>query len=607
MRKTFELRYHLAYFIALLAIVSASFGRGLYLLLFFLPLFMSYLLRRKGRVVLRGREGNIIAGLMTLGFIPLFFLQDVFVMALYYLLGLLSVKLFVSFGEKDYDHVTLLGFLTFSMSTTFLYSIWYMILYVLFILFLTFYLFIRIVPTDQILDRKVMQYMLFVFPLIIISAVLLFILLPRNPSMLFGSKAITQSGDFADLKVGMFEKENLSERVLFRVKPQFAQDRHLYIRLKVFTLFNGKEWSIAEKWKKEKDGRVIIGGNPGRMSRNYKVYLSARFSHVPLVDYPVLLLWNGGRFDYFPDLMQVKINRLPGKNRYTVFAISQPPIPLLYGSDYEYLQIPPALRGHLTEILRKIDFSRDTLGSIIEFLRKNHRYGRFTPQVDTLMPIIEFLIYNRPGECTEFATSFVLLARMAGYKARLVAGFLTEEFNTLGKYFVVREKHAHAWAEVFRDGRWVRYDPTPPSGSGGGLAMKIKEYYDFIQYLWFTKVVEYNYQDQMRIALKFTPYSWRLKTGIKKLAKYVFTGIFVMIFAGYLIFAFLLVPFEQRAVLKFVKYMEKKGFQRKKGETIMELAKRSKDKKAIEFVTEYYRVRYGKYSKNTLKQILKSL
>jgi hypothetical protein len=45
--------------------------------------------------------------------------------------------------------------------------------------------------------------------------------------------------------------------------------------------------------------------------------------------------------------------------------------------------------------------------------------------------------------------------------ARLVTGYQGGELNPVGNYLIVRQSHAHAWAEVWLDEQgWLRVDPT---------------------------------------------------------------------------------------------------------------------------------------------------
>jgi hypothetical protein len=51
--------------------------------------------------------------------------------------------------------------------------------------------------------------------------------------------------------------------------------------------------------------------------------------------------------------------------------------------------------------------------------------------------------------------------RNAGIPARVVGGYQGGERNPVDGYLVVRQSDAHAWAEVWLEGRgWVRVDPT---------------------------------------------------------------------------------------------------------------------------------------------------
>lgn len=76
-------------------------------------------------------------------------------------------------------------------------------------------------------------------------------------------------------------------------------------------------------------------------------------------------------------------------------------------------------------------------------------------------PMDQFLFETRKGFCEHFAASFVLLMRAAGIPARVVTGYQGGELNPVGQYLIVRQRDAHAWAEVWleADG-WVRVDPT---------------------------------------------------------------------------------------------------------------------------------------------------
>ncbi len=72
----------------------------------------------------------------------------------------------------------------------------------------------------------------------------------------------------------------------------------------------------------------------------------------------------------------------------------------------------------------------------------------------------EFLFENKKGACVEYATSMTLMARSVGLPARYTQGFLAVEKNDQNN-FIVREKHAHAFVEIyFPSIGWVTFEPT---------------------------------------------------------------------------------------------------------------------------------------------------
>ena len=75
--------------------------------------------------------------------------------------------------------------------------------------------------------------------------------------------------------------------------------------------------------------------------------------------------------------------------------------------------------------------------------------------------IDEFLFDTKAGFCEHYSSSFTFMMRAAGVPARVVAGYQGGELSRGGNVWEVRQKDAHAWAEVWLDGQgWVRVDPT---------------------------------------------------------------------------------------------------------------------------------------------------
>ena len=80
--------------------------------------------------------------------------------------------------------------------------------------------------------------------------------------------------------------------------------------------------------------------------------------------------------------------------------------------------------------------------------------------------LADFLLRTRAGHCEYFATATVLLLRAAGVPARYATGFSAQEYSRLEDAWIVRVRHAHAWARAHVDGRWVDVDTTPSVWAG---------------------------------------------------------------------------------------------------------------------------------------------
>jgi len=84
-----------------------------------------------------------------------------------------------------------------------------------------------------------------------------------------------------------------------------------------------------------------------------------------------------------------------------------------------------------------------------------------------------FLTTTHSGHCEYFGTATVLLLRQAGISARYITGYAVMESARHGDTYLVRARHAHAWALVYHTdtGNWGEIDNTP-SGWDGAEAAK---------------------------------------------------------------------------------------------------------------------------------------
>ena len=97
----------------------------------------------------------------------------------------------------------------------------------------------------------------------------------------------------------------------------------------------------------------------------------------------------------------------------------------------------------------------------LEYLRGGGFVYSLEPEVLGTEQVDDFLFRTRTGFCGHYASAFVVLMRAAAVPARVVTGYLGGEWNPSGGYLVVRQADAHAWTEVWLEGRgWTRVDPT---------------------------------------------------------------------------------------------------------------------------------------------------
>ena len=169
----------------------------------------------------------------------------------------------------------------------------------------------------------------------------------------------------------------------------------------------------------------------------------------------------------------------------------------------------------------------DYLAAVVKYLEENH-----APSMEMDLAAAEknghdILVrwLNTPksaGWCELYAGSFVLLARAAGYPARVVAGYKGAAFNSSSSvpYYLVPQSFAHAWAEVFdrANNRWERWDPSPGAQfslataaaglAGAGIVQESgwSAFFDSLRMIWYRRVINFDQTDQQELAQQAADY-----------------------------------------------------------------------------------------------------
>jgi transglutaminase-like putative cysteine protease len=163
------------------------------------------------------------------------------------------------------------------------------------------------------------------------------------------------------------------------------------------------------------------------------------------------------------------------------------------------------------------------VNSVVALFRDGHFEYTLTPPLLDLDSVDDFLFNTRRGFCGHFASAFALLMRAGDVPARVVTGYQGGEWNPIGGYLLIRRSDAHAWVEVWEDGRgWTRVDPTavvaperlrrgildllPSAGSvperllhDFSWLQQSHQAWDALNAWWSTEIVAYNYGSQLRL------------------------------------------------------------------------------------------------------------
>jgi len=96
-------------------------------------------------------------------------------------------------------------------------------------------------------------------------------------------------------------------------------------------------------------------------------------------------------------------------------------------------------------------------------------YDQHPPKPPRGVPALEdFVARTQRGYCQHFAGAMALMLRYLGIPSRVAVGFASGQYDPKGREWILSDRDAHMWVEVwFRGWGWLPFDPTP---GRGGLA-----------------------------------------------------------------------------------------------------------------------------------------
>jgi transglutaminase-like putative cysteine protease len=371
--------------------------------------------------------------------------------------------------------------------------------------------------------------------------VALFLFFPRmSPLWAIPQDDQAKTGLSGTLRMGGVAELATDEAIAFRVRfdGPVPQRDTLYWRGPVLSRFDGLEWKRSELagYGTPAERALAVRGPAIR----YEMTLEPqRLAMLPLLEVtpplaPHAPQIEGLRLNWRRDLQWVTDRAIAERLRFSATAFAEATHGLQENrySLEQWLELPagynPRMLAWSAEFQRQAaDQSPASLvGAVLQHIRRGYTY--------TLTPgtygdekgqhaIDEFWLDRREGFCEHFATAFVVAMRAMDIPARVVTGYQGADEATQDGWLVVRNSHAHAWAEVWLAGRgWMRVDPTAavapervqvsralraPSGAlaaaltnlNPGMVAAMRETWERINNRWNQWVLNYSRAEQFNL------------------------------------------------------------------------------------------------------------
>lgn len=349
--------------------------------------------------------------------------------------------------------------------------------------------------------------------------VVMFVLFPRLASPMWGVPEIEDAGKTGiddEMSPGsisqLFVDDSAAFRVTFQGEP--PPTGSLYWRGPVLWQYDGHTWSRGRPFGYQRPALEQTGATV-----RYEVNLEPNGRHwLFALDMPLKRPEGAFMTGNFEVVQRDPVDELMSYEMTSALRYVAAP-QLSAASRRAALQLPGDLNPRARELAREwradTESDRGLIDRALRYFNRENFVYTYNPEPLGRHAVDDFLFETRRGFCEHYASAFTYLMRSAGVPARVVTGYQGGFYNELGDYLLVRQSDAHAWAEVWLEGRgWVRTDPTSAvdpsrvelgggarggSGSDMGWLGSIAMSWDAMQNAWNRWVLAYDSERQQHL------------------------------------------------------------------------------------------------------------
>ncbi len=362
--------------------------------------------------------------------------------------------------------------------------------------------------------------------LIVVIATPLFFLLPRVGGAGVGGGlggVATFSGFSDSVQLGRIGSIQQNNQIVMRVRIEEGREK-LIERLKwrgiALDTFDNRSWSktrpgVREPRSKGERDLIQVDYATGRDSLIMQtVYLEPLDTQVLFsLSRPVAVQANFTTL-FVDSLGSITFPRSGERSTYKVVSDVELPSETELRRDRapypanlsNYLQLPETLDPRIAERAEQVAetaTNRYDAAQLIEYHLKNDFGYTLEQKSGGEQPLADFLFNVREGHCEYFATAMAIMLRTQGIATRIVNGFQEGEYNETADVYVVRQREAHSWVEVYfpNEDAWVPFDPTPaggqnPGGETAGIYGTMNKYLEALEMIWIQYFVAFDNQEQ---------------------------------------------------------------------------------------------------------------